>query len=398
MRHNAPMSASQVIVLAMPVFLLLIALEFAWGLARERRRTGRNTYRLSDLINSISLGMLSQLSGVFSSLLTIGIYSAVYASVALFPDQAFWHSLTGVLLALLFYDFCYYWLHRGGHRVALLWAAHSVHHQSQHYNLSTALRQTSSGVLLGWLFYLPMAVAGVPPLIFGIVALINLLYQFWVHTEQIGRLGWFDRVFCSPSNHRVHHAVNDRYLDKNYGGMLVLWDRLFGTFEAEADAEPCVYGTRRPLNSWDPLWANAQVYWALLSDSWRTQRWSDKLRVWLMPPGWRPADVAMRWPQPKFDIAQLEIYEPPLSSAVAWFACAHFATLLLGVAVVLWHASAWPAYELALWSLLLLLNCWLLGALLQGRLGWRPALLVQTATLALTLALVISWPGAGPLQ
>jgi len=195
-----------------------------------------------------------------------------------------------------------------------LWAAHSVHHQSQHYNLSTALRQTSSGVLLGWLFYLPMAVSGVPPLIFGIVALINLLYQFWVHTEQIGRLGWFDRVFCSPSNHRVHHAVNNRYLDKNYGGMLVLWDRLFGTFEAEADAEPCVYGTRRPLNSWDPLWANAQVYWALLSDSWRAQRWSDKLRVWLMPPGWRPADVAMRWPQPKFDIAQLEVFDGSTTS------------------------------------------------------------------------------------
>ena len=280
-------------------------------LARERRRSGRNTYRLSDLINSISLGMLSQLSGVFSSLLTIGIYSAVYASVALFPDQAFWHSVPGVLLALLFYDFCYYWLHRGGHRVALLWAAHSVHHQSQHYNLSTALRQTSSGALLGWLFYLPMAVVGVPPLIFGIVALINLLYQFWVHTEQIGKLGWFDRVFCSPSNHRVHHAVNERYLDKNYGGILVLWDRLFGTFEAEADAEPCVYGTRRPLNSWDPLWANAQVYWALLSDSWRAQRWSGP---------WRRQGPRHPAPGPRADKArtlvpkrhrQPQVLEPP---------------------------------------------------------------------------------------
>ena len=142
------MSASQVIVLAMPVFLLLIALEFAWGLARERRRSGRNTYRLSDLINSISLGMLSQLSGVFSSLLTIGIYSAVYASVALFPDQAFWHSVPGVLLALLFYDFCYYWLHRGGHRVALLWAAHSVHHrQNEKACLGGRIPDADFGVL-----------------------------------------------------------------------------------------------------------------------------------------------------------------------------------------------------------------------------------------------------------
>ena len=391
------MTPFQVIVLATPVFLLLIGLEFAWGLARERRGTGRNTYRLNDAINSISLGVLSQLSGVFSKLLTIGIYSAVYASVALFPDQAFWHSLPGVLLALLFYDFCYYWLHRGGHRVAVLWAAHSVHHQSQQYNLSTALRQTSSGALLGWLFYLPMAVAGVPPLIFGIVALIDLLYQFWVHTEQIGKLGWFDRVFCSPSNHRVHHAVNDRYLDKNYGGMLVLWDRLFGTFQAEADAEPCVYGTRMPLNSWDPLWANAQVYWVLLADSWRAQDWADKLRVWLMPPGWRPADVAARWPQPAFSLIRVHTYDPPLKPAVAWFAGLQFLALLLGVAAVLWQAGHWPASQVAVCSLVLLVNYWALGALLQGRLNMGEVLLVQAAAVA-TAAAALGWTGLALLS
>jgi alkylglycerol monooxygenase len=162
-----------------------------------------------------------------------------------------------VLLALVLYDFCYYWLHRAGHEVALFWAAHVVHHQSQHYNLSTALRQTSSGLLFGWIFYLPMAVAGrAADHLWHRAALIDLLYQFWVHTEQVGKLGWFDRVFCSPSNHRVHHAVNDRYIDRNYGGILMLWDRLFGSFQEEKDNEPCVYGTRGALNSWDPLWAN----------------------------------------------------------------------------------------------------------------------------------------------
>ena len=173
--------------------------------------------------------------------------------------------------ALLAYDFCYYWLHRAGHRVAVLWAAHVVHHQSEDYNLSTALRQTSSGFLFGWIFYLPLAVAGVPPLVFGTVALIDLLYQFWVHTQQVGKLGWFDRWFCSPSNHRVHHAVNERYLDKNYGGILIVWDRLFGTFAEEDDAEPCVYGTRAPLRSWNPVWANLQVYRDLWLDSWRAR-------------------------------------------------------------------------------------------------------------------------------
>jgi alkylglycerol monooxygenase len=244
------MRPGQIIVLATPVFFLLIAIEFAVGRVRARRGTGHDTYRLADAVNSIGLGMLSQISAVLTGLLRIGIYTAVYSAVALFPQEAardFWTTWYGWLLALVFYDFCYYWLHRMGHESAVLWAAHVVHHQSQHYNLSTALRQTSSGALLGWLFYLPMAVAGVPPLVFAVVALVDLLYQFWVHTEQVGKLGWFDRWFCSPSNHRVHHAVNDTYLDRNYGGVLIVWDRLFGTFREED--ERCVYGTRGELQA-----------------------------------------------------------------------------------------------------------------------------------------------------
>ena len=247
------MTGAQVIVLATPVFLLLIAAEFAVGLAR-----GRNTYRLNDALSSIGLGVMSQVTGVFGKVLRVGMYTLVFEHVALMrlPADAPWVWV----FALLAYDLCYYWLHRAGHRVAVLWAAHVVHHQSEDYNLSTALRQTSSGFVLGWLFYLPMAVIGVPPLVFGTVALIDLLYQYWVHTQQVGKLGWFDRWFCSPSNHRVHHAVNDRYLDRNYGGILIVWDRLFGTFVEEDDAETCVYGTRSPLRSWNPLWANLQVY------------------------------------------------------------------------------------------------------------------------------------------
>ena len=233
---------SKIIVFATPVFFLLIALEFAWSRRANARVPATLAYRLNDVISSINLGMLSQVAGVLSKVLTVGIYTAVYQAAALVPDMAFWSTWYGVALALVFYDLCYYWLHRAGHEVALFWAAHVVHHQSQQYNLSTALRQTSSGAFFGWIFYLPMAVAGVPPLIFGIVALIDLLYQFWVHTEQVGKLGWFDRVFCSPSNHRVHHAVNDAYVDKNYGGILMVWDRLFGSFREED--EPCVYGTR----------------------------------------------------------------------------------------------------------------------------------------------------------
>jgi alkylglycerol monooxygenase len=239
---------------------------------------------------------LSQLSGVLSALMGVGIYVLVFDAVSfatVLPSPEFWNSAIGWVVALLFYDLCYYWNHRAGHRVALFWAAHVVHHQSQHYNLTTALRQTSSGMFFGWIFYVPMALAGVPPFVFAIVAIIDLLYQFWVHTEQVGKLGWFDRVFCSPSNHRVHHAVNDPYIDKNYGGILVVW-------------------------------ANLEVYWALAKDSWHTKSWADKVRVWFKPPGWQPADLARSNPKPAFRLDTLTTYNPPLSPAGQWFASLQF--------------------------------------------------------------------------
>lgn len=375
------MSPSQIIVLATPVFLLLIAIELAVGWRRQR-----NTYRLADAVSSISLGMLSQTSAVFTRLLRIGIYTALFEHVALWRNDAFWTSVPGWLLALLFYDFCYYWLHRMGHESAVLWAAHAVHHQSQDYNLSTALRQTSSGALLGWIFYVPMALAGVPPLVFAVVGLIDLLYQFWVHTEHVprlqGRMAWFDRWFCSPSNHRAHHAVNDAYLDKNYGGILIVWDRLFGTFKDEDPNDRCVYGTRGLLNSWDPLWANAQVYAGLAHDSWHARSWADKLRVWIKPPGWRPADVAQRFPTPAFSMAQMQRYHPPMSRAVQWFALAQFALLLAGVTAFLWQADAAPLADNAVWFGVLLASQWALGAVMQGRIGMLMALMLQSAALA----------------
>jgi sterol desaturase/sphingolipid hydroxylase (fatty acid hydroxylase superfamily)/uncharacterized membrane protein YhhN len=377
------MSPSQIIVLATPVFFAMIAVEYAIGVKRQR-----NTYRLDDAISSIGLGMLSQISAVFTRLLRVGIYTAVYSAVAIWPDTPFWTTWVGWLTALVFYDFCYYWLHRAGHETALFWAAHVVHHQSQEYNLSTALRQTSSGALVGWVFYLPMAVAGVPPLVFGVVALIDLLYQFWVHTEQVGKLGWFDRWFCSPSNHRVHHAVNDRYVDRNYGGILVVWDRLFGSFKEED--ERCVYGTRKPLNSWDPLWANGEVYWGLLKDSWHTARWADKLRVWFKPPGWRPADVAARFPSPAFDIARVQRFAPPMARSVQVFSAVQFALMLGGVAGFLWFADGWPLARSAVVFAVLLVSLWAIGAVMQGRIGMGEALLIECGALSMACA-ALGW-------
>lgn len=381
---------SKIIVFATPVFFLLIALEFAWSRRANARVPGSRAYRLNDAINSISLGILSQVAGVLSKVLTVGIYAAVFNAVALYPDLAFWSTWYGVVLALVFYDFCYYWLHRAGHVVALFWAAHVVHHQSQHYNLSTALRQTSSGALFGWVFYLPMAIAGVPPLIFGIVALIDLLYQFWVHTEQVGKLGWFDRVFCSPSNHRVHHAVNDPYIDKNYGGILMVWDHMFGTFREEE--EPCVYGTRGALNSWDPVWANAEVYWGLAKDSWATRRWVDKLRIWFMPPGWQPADLAVAHPKPAFRLEQVQTFNPPLSTRQQWFASLQFLGLLGAVAAFLWVADSLSFTDAALYAAGLFASVWAVGRFMQHGLSTLEVLAVEAAAWA-SLSAIDLLPG-----
>jgi sterol desaturase/sphingolipid hydroxylase (fatty acid hydroxylase superfamily)/uncharacterized membrane protein YhhN len=372
------MSPSQIIVLATPVFLALIAIELVVGHIR-----GRNTYRLDDALTSIGLGMLSQISAVFTVALRFGLYTAVFGAVALVPGSGFWNSPIGWLLALVFYDFCYYWNHRLGHTCALLWAAHVVHHQSEDYNLSTALRQTSSGALLGWIFYVPMAVAGVPPLVFGVVGLIDLLYQYWIHTQQIGRLGWFDRVFASPSNHRVHHAVNQRYVDKNYGGILMAWDHLFGSFEDESIDEPCVYGTRSPLKSWDPLWANAEVYAALWRESRQARRWRDKLLVWVKPPGWQSPDMARHTPKSAFDIHQVQRFAPPVPIPVRRFAVAQFSLLLAGSGLYLWFTDSWPLWQSGVWFAVLLVGLWTMGAVLQSRIGMLQALMIQSAALSM---------------
>jgi len=349
----------KVITLATPVFFILIALELVVGLLRRR-----NTYRLNDAINSLSLGVLSQVSGVFMKLLQIGIYAWLVERFALFELSAnsVWVWVSGLLL----YDFCYYWLHRAGHEVNVLWAAHVVHHQSEDYNLSTALRQTSSGALLGWIFYMPMAILGYPLQVFVVVALIDLLYQFWVHTQQIGKLGWFDRVFVSPSNHRVHHAVNDIYLDKNYGGILILWDRLFGTFIEERDDERIVYGTRSPLRSWNPLWANLEGYKAIWTDFVRTRHLRDKLRVWIAPPGWHPADVARKWPSASFDIGR-PLYDPQLTRSEQVYCAVQFTIILLITTHLLASFSALPLVHRATYAAWIGAGLWTVGGLMERR-------------------------------
>ena len=355
------------IALAVPFFLLALVIEL---FVDWRKQTGY--YRSNDAINSISAGMLDTTLGYFTKILPLLGWGFAMQHLALFeiPLARFDFSPAGVglwVLAAVAWDFCYYWFHRYSHEISILWAAHAVHHQSEDYNLSTALRQTSTGFLFGWIFYLPLFVVGFPLEVLLSVSAINLLYQFWVHTQLIRRLGPLESVLMTPSHHRVHHAQNDRYIDKNYGGMFIIWDRMFGTYEPERDDEPVVFGVRKPLANWNPFWANLQVYDYLLFDALKTKRWRDKIAVWFRKTGWRPPDVEARYPKQRTKLANFEKFDPPIAQGTMRYVLGQF---VVAIAAVLWIGELYTAKGgrgvllpcVGLWLLLMSL-----GWLNQGR-------------------------------
>jgi sterol desaturase/sphingolipid hydroxylase (fatty acid hydroxylase superfamily) len=347
------------IAYALPVFLLAIAVEA--GVARWR---GSRSYSLPDALTSLHFGYLSEVERTLARLLVIAVYAAVYRAFHAFelPTNAWW-VWVGTVLA---YDFCYYWVHRFGHEVNLIWASHQVHHSSEYFNLSTALRQTGTGSLLKWPFYLGLAVIGVPPTVFAGAAFIDLLYQVWVHTEQIGRLGWLDRVFVTPSNHRVHHGQNDYCIDRNYGGILILWDRLFGTYADERAAEPVVYGVRKPFHSYNPVWGNFVLYRELLVASRAQPTWRDALAVWFGPPqGWGAA-------VPHADFKDFQRFEKPIPRGVRRACLVQSALLTAASVYYVLMATRLPWSGRLLSGGVILLAASLIGLQLEGRMALHP--------------------------
>ena len=266
------------VALAIPVFFLLIGVELLAALAMRRR-----VHRLGDALCDLGCGVLQQSVGV---LVRTSLYSVVFTAVAVTEWST--SSAWTWVVAFLGVDCAYYWFHRTSHRVAFMWAAHVVHHQSEDYNLAVALRQGAVQPFYSWAFYLPLAVLGIPPLVFGACSAVNTLYQFWIHTRLVRRMGPLEWVLNTPSHHRVHHGRNDKYIDRNHAGTLIIWDRLFGTFQREEE-EP-TYGITHALHSFDPITAHVQPWQALMARS-RQATGLDKLKVWFMPPGWSPAGV-----------------------------------------------------------------------------------------------------------
>ena len=268
--------------LAIPFFILALLVEFTYGALLKHQ-----TYRLGDTINSLQLGVLSRLVGILRLSFSALVISWLVGKLGVVTWSAD-HWMHWVL-SFIAYDFCYYWKHRFGHQWRIMWASHVAHHQSQDYNLSTALRQTSTDYV-GFVFYLPLYLLGTPIEVIVSVGSLNLVYQFWVHTEHVRTLGVLDYLLVTPANHRVHHAVNEGYLDKNYGGVFIIWDRLFGTFVMEEKEKPCVYGIRHPLNSYNPIWANFHVWWETLRFSIRAPTVRDKFLAWFRSPAWTLRD------------------------------------------------------------------------------------------------------------
>ncbi|MEE1876669.1 sterol desaturase family protein [Altererythrobacter litoralis] len=263
---------------AVPGFVALVLIEMIW--ARFRRR---EAYEARDTLVSLAFGLGSTVSG----LLTGGFFFLLFLwtwQFRLFDIGWAWWAWA---LCFVLDDLKYYWVHRAGHRIRWMWAAHVNHHSSQHYNLSTALRQTWTNPLtFGFLFALPLVLLGFHPVMIAICGGFNLIYQFWIHTEAIDRMPrWFEAVMNTPSHHRVHHATNPRYLDRNYAGVFIVWDKMFGTFESESDEEKIRYGIIKQLGSFNLLWAVFHEWIGIVQDMWRAP-WGSKLGYLLREPGW----------------------------------------------------------------------------------------------------------------
>ena len=272
-------------MVAIPFFLLLIGLEL-W--LDHKRKTG--FYRFNDAITSLQLGILSRVSGVLIGLIPFTFYVYFYQNWKLFDVST--SSYLAWLLAFIAYDLVYYWVHRLSHTINIMWGSHVVHHSSEEYNLTTALRQTSTPAVFAWVISAPLAFIGVPPEMLVTCASLNLVYQFWVHTRHIKKMpAWYEAVFVTPSHHRVHHALNRDYIDKNYAGVLILWDKLFGSFQQEKEDTPVVFGISSQLASWNPLKANYRAYVNLWKDFKVTKGVKNKLKVWLSPPSWRSLEA-----------------------------------------------------------------------------------------------------------
>ena len=344
-------------VIAIPIFLLFIIVEYF-----ATRKKHPEYYRLNDALTNLNIGV----SHLLFKLLTTGLMLGAY--VLVLDRFAFIH-LTGVLayvVVLILFDFCFYWAHRFGHEVNLFWGAHVVHHQSEEYNLTVALRQSWIHSLLAFVFFLPIAFLGVDVLTLGICASINSFFQFWIHTKAIDKMPkWFEAIFNTPSHHRVHHGVNPKYIDKNHAGMFIIWDKMFGTFQEEIE-EP-TYGVTTQLQSWNPAWANVEYYVTMFKNAKLFPSVKDKLKYIVAKPGWQPKELGGPIPIPEVDHSKPKYDAKATSKSLNVYVLVQFAFIIIGLSAYLYNYEKLSMFYTIIFFSVLMLSTVICSAILEQK-------------------------------
>jgi alkylglycerol monooxygenase len=346
------------IVLSIPIFFTLIGIELL-----VERFTHKELYRLPDAIANLSCGITSQLSGLFLRIFGIGIYQYLFENFAFFTLEQNWIYWAALILLV---DLAYYWAHRMSHEINLFWGGHVVHHQSEDYNLSVALRQSSLQVVWTFGFSLPIAFLGFSTVHFALISALNTLYQFWIHTETIGKFPkWIEFIFNTPSHHRVHHGRDPKYIDKNHAGLLIIWDRMFGTFQEEE--EKPTYGITKPINSWNAIWANVSHYADMGKDLKQISKFTDKVKYLFMKPGWLPDYLGGYRAAPEVDKSSYKKYDTPSPMSLNLYVLFQYVLCLVGTSMFLYFQREFSFSEKLLITTLVaivVVNC---GVLFENR-------------------------------
>lgn len=279
----------KILIIAMPIFLLLIIIEKSYGLYIKQDHVP-----LIDSVSSISSGITNSVKDVLGLTITFISYEWLVSKIAIYHIE---NTIITYIVGFFVIDFYGYWSHRLSHQINFLWNKHAIHHSSEEFNLACALRQPiASFVNLFTFLLIPAALLGVPATVIAITLPLHLFLQFWYHTKYIKKMGALEHILVTPSHHRVHHAINPEYLDKNHSQIFIFWDKLFGTFQEELETVPPVFGITRPANTWNPIRINFQHLALLISDAWRAENWKDKFTIWFKPTGWRPENFEEKYP------------------------------------------------------------------------------------------------------
>ena len=319
--HDNMNTYASILLWVVPGFMVLMTVEALYG-----HFTNKQTYSFMDTLSSLSSGITNVLKDSLGLVLVILSYPYILDTIAVFDLES---SFMLYVIAFICIDFASYWNHRLNHKVNIFWNRHVIHHSSEEFNLACALRQSiSAWIGFGAFFLIPAAFFGVPAQLITLLAPIHLFAQFWYHTQHIGKLGFLEYIIVTPSQHRVHHAINPIYIDKNLSAIFCIWDRAFGTFQEELDEEPPVYGVLKPVNTWNPLLINFQHAFNLIQDAYNTSSFKNKLRIWFMPTGWRPNDVVEKFPRNIItDHNNREKYSPNYSNFMKFTAIFHFISI-----------------------------------------------------------------------